>query len=220
MSVRIRGIYATALTRVLDDVVQTSPPIRERFDAEFPAAPAEVRVRTTDDRQGAGVSGDPDRVGAVVDRLRVGRDTLTWKATLPEAGVYAGEVVEELGSGAVVDCGDGEGFLPYSETTRRIETGDRLRVQVREPAPPWADDRPLLGTSVRTPGALVELVRGGTSGAGGPELADVLPTEPPDGWVASWGRESDDADLDARPPPDQGRHGGGERGRRLRRDGL
>jgi hypothetical protein len=198
MGVRIRGIYATALTRLLDDVVQASPPIRERFDADFPVTPARARVRTTGDRQGVGVSGDRDRVTAIVDRLRaVGRDTLAWEAELPEGAVYAGEVTDTLGSGAVVDCGDGDGFLPYSDTTRRIETGDRLRVQVHEPVAPWAGDRPLLGTTVRTPGALVELVRGGTSSAGGPELADVLRTDPPDGWAADWSEGSDGADLDA-----------------------
>jgi len=198
MGVRIRGIYATALTRILDDVVQASPPIRERFDAEFPVAPAEARVHTTGGRQGVGVSGDHDQVTAVVDRLRaVGRDTLAWEAALPESAVYAGEVTDTLGSGAVVDCGDGEGFLPYSATTRRIETGDRLRVQVHESVAPWAGDRPLLGTTVRTPGALVELVRGGTSSAGGPELADVLRTDPPAGWATDWSEGSDSADLDA-----------------------
>jgi hypothetical protein len=205
MTVRIRGIYATALTSLFEEVVQASPPIRERFDGDraFPTAPAEATVRTTDDRQGVAVSGDPDRVAAVTDRLRgVAVDALAWDADLPLGGVYAGEVTEELRSGAVVDCGDGAGFLPYSETERRIEAGDRLRVQVAEPAPPWADDRPLLETTVRVPGHLVDLVRGGagpTSGPGtaGPELADLVPTDPPEGWVPDWGRDSDDADLDA-----------------------
>jgi len=199
MTVRVRGVYATALTALLEDVVQASPPIRERFDADLPAEPAEASVATTDDRQGVAVSGEPDRVAAAVDRLRgVGIDTLAWEADLPLGGVYAGTVTDELRAGAVVDCG-GEGFLPYSETERHVETGDRLRVQVAEPAPPWADDRPLLGTAVRVPGHLVELVRGGTGGVGtgSPELADLVPTDPPEGWVPSWGRASEDADLDA-----------------------
>ena len=200
MTVRIRGIYATALTALLEDVVQASPPIRERFEADLPAAPAAAGVTTTGDRQGVVVSGDPDRVAGVTDRLRgVGLDTLAWVADLPLGGVYAGEVTEELRSGAVVDCADGEGVLPYAETERHIETGDRLRVQVVEPAPPWADDRPRLETTVRVPGHLVELVRGGTASVGtaSPELADLVPAEPPERWAPSWGRDSDDADLDA-----------------------
>jgi hypothetical protein len=200
MTVRIRGIYATALTALLEDVVQASPPIRERFEADLPAEPAAAGVATTDDRQGVVVSGEPDRVAATVGRLRdVGVDTLAWDAALSLGGVYAGTVTEELRPGAVVDCGDGEGFLPYSETERHVETGDSLRVQVAEPAPPWADDRPRLETTVRVPGHLVELLRDGTAGVGtaSPELADLVPAEPPEGWAPSWGRDSDDADLDA-----------------------
>jgi len=34
-------------------------------------------------------------------------------------------------------------------------------------------------------------------GSGGPELADLLPTDPPEGWASDWGRAADDADLDA-----------------------
>jgi hypothetical protein len=196
-SVRVRGIYATALTALLDGVVQASPAIRDRFESSFPAQPADVTVETTGNRQGVGVVGDPDGVEAVTGWLRgVGRDTLAWQAALPRGAVYAGEVVETLGSGALVDVGDGEGFLSYAKTARRIEEGDRLRVQVDEPRPPWSDDRPTLDTTLRVHGALVELVRGGTAGAG-PELADLVPSNPPEGWAPVWGHDSDDAGLDA-----------------------
>jgi hypothetical protein len=198
MTVRIRGIYTTALTQLLDEVVQASPPIRERFDAEFPVAPAAATVTTTDDRQGVGVVGDEERVAAVVDRLReVGIDTLAWNADLPRGAVYAGEVTETLGSGAVMDVGDGEGFLPYSKTARRIEEGDTLRVQVKEPSPPWTDGRPVLDTTLRVQAGLATLVRGKRDVASGPELADLVPTDPPEGWGIDWGRASDDAGLDA-----------------------
>ncbi|MFC7132132.1 MULTISPECIES: DUF402 domain-containing protein [Salinibaculum] len=198
MSVRIRGIYATALTHLLEDVVQASPPIRERFDGEFPQEPAAATVETTDDRQGVGVVGDRNAVERIVDRLRdLGTDALAWEASLPRGGVYAGEVTETLGSGAVVDVGDGEGFLPYSKSARRIEEDDRLRVQVTEASPPWTDGRPVLDTTVRVHGGLAGLVRGGSTPAGRPELADLVPTDPPEGWAVDWGRDSDDAGLDA-----------------------
>jgi len=199
-SVRVRGIYATALTALLDSVVQASPPIRDRFESSFSLQPAEVAVESTGDRQGVGVIGNPDGVEAVTRELcEVGRDTLAWSATLPRGAVYAGEVVETLGSGSLVDVGDGEGFLPYSKTARRVEEGDCLRVQVDEPRPPWRDGRPVMDTTLRVHGALVDLVRGGTSSAGtaGPELADLVPSDPPEGWVPVWGPDSDDAGLDA-----------------------
>jgi len=198
MTVRIRGIYATALTEHLEGVVQASPAIRERFDGDLPPAPAAARVETTSDRQGVGVHGDPDRVATVADRLAdLGLDALVWEAALPAGAVYAGEVSETLGSGAVVDVGDGAGFLPYSASARRIEEGDRLRVQVRDPAPPWVDDRPVLDTDVRIERGLLTLHRGGTESPGGPALVDVLPADPPDGWAASWDTMAEDADLDA-----------------------
>jgi len=249
-SVRIRGIYTTALTELLADegidVVQASPPIRERFDAALPPAPADATVATTDDRQGIGVVGRRAAVAAVVDAARsVGRDALAWRDPVSRDAVYAGEVTETLGSGAVVELGTGDGmgdetgdgtedettdgdgdglpvatrersgFLPYSKTDEHIEEGDRLRVQVREVAPPWGDDRPLLDTTIRVQRPLATLVRsgggasgGGASGGGtgsrsggpatgGPELADLLPTDPPEGWRVDWGRAADDADLDA-----------------------
>ncbi|RLM47650.1 DUF402 domain-containing protein [Haloarcula sp. Atlit-47R] len=205
MTVRVRGIYATALTRVLrddgHDIVQASGPIEERFDGEFADARAAVTVTTTGDQQGVGVVGDRDAAASVTDRLTaVGRDTLHWDAPTPEGAVYAGTVTETLGSGAVVDLGDGEGFLPYSSSDERVETGDALRVQVVEASAPWTDGRPVLDTTVAVRGDLLSLVRGGSgpsSGTGGPAMLDVIAADPRDGWGVSWEAASEDASFDA-----------------------
>jgi len=227
-TVRVRGIYTTALTRLFEDrglsVVQASPPIRDRFDDTFAVAPAGAAVSTTDDRQGVGIVGDTDAVAAALDAAReVGTDALAWRDPTPRGAVYAGEVVETLGSGAVVELGGGavedgvnddgkdsetdslppvagtdpEGFLPYSKTAAHVEEGDRLRVQVNEPAAPWGSGRPVLDTTVRVQAGLATLVRGSSPGGNGPELADLLPVDPPDGWGIDWDRAADDADLDA-----------------------
>ena len=201
MTVRLRGIYTTALTELFRDdpgVVQPSPPIVERFDAEFTHGPAAASVETTDDRQGVRVTGEAEAVESVRAELAaVGRDAFAWTDPTPRGAVYTGEVTETLGGGAIVDLGDGEGYLPYSAADDRIEDGDRLRVQVDEPAPPWGDDRPTLDTTVRAHGSLVTLVRGETIEHTGPELADILPADPNEGWGSSWHRHSDDAGLDA-----------------------
>jgi hypothetical protein len=199
MTVRIRGIYATALTALCDDVVQVSPAIARRFEDSFPVEYADATVETTDDRQGVGISGDSGTVTDLTATLSsVARDAFAWEADLARGGIYAGEVRETLGSGALVDCGPGTGFLPYSKTARHVETGDYLRVQVAEPSPPWAEDRPVLDTTVRVHGALASLVRGGATGeTNAPELADILPADPPEGWGVAWDRDADDADLDA-----------------------
>ena len=224
MTVRIRGIYATALTHLLEDVVQASGPIDRRFETPFPEAPAAAAVETTRDRQGVTAAGDPERVAAATDRLEdLATDVLSWDAALPQDGVFAGEVVEELGSGAIVDVGPDEGFLPYGATSRRVETGDVLRVQVAEPRAPWLDGRPVLDTGVRIRGDLVSLVRGGSSGAdgdasgrgghggggggrssggstrgslGGPAIGDLVPAEPPEGWAVRWHRTDEDVSFE------------------------
>ena len=220
MTVRVRGIYTTALTALFDDIVQASPAIAERFEDSFSMEPASVSVETTDDRQGIGLHGPPAAVADALSTVRsVGIDTLAWRAELPRGGVFAGEVVETLGSGAVVRCtsdangsgggvdlpepltavptaGDGTGFLPYSKTSRRVEEGDRLRVQVTEPNPPWSGGRPVLDTKVRVEGGLAALIRGSDPDAAGPELADILPADPPAGWGIRWEPAADDADLD------------------------
>ena len=220
---RVRGIYTTALTRLFEDrglsVVQASPPIRDRFDDEFPPEPADVAVSTTDDRQGVGLTGDGSAVATAVAEARaVGIDAMAWRDPTPRGAVYAGEVTETLGSGAVVELGgsavdesrsgsdadlppvagtDPEGFLPYSKTAAHVEAGDRLRVQVNEPAAPWGSSRPVLDTTVRVQAGLATLVRGSSPETNGPELADLLPVDPPEGWGIDWGRAADDADLDA-----------------------
>ena len=204
MSVRVRGIYATAVTRLLDraghDVVQASGPIEARFETDFPPERAAVCVETTDDQQGVCVVGDPDAATAVREQVTgLGRDTLWWADPTPEGAVYAGKVGETLGSGAVVALGDGEGFLPYANSPDRVETGDRVRVQVTAASAPWTDGRPVLDTAIAVRGAVLTLTRGQstTTTAAGPAMLDVVDADPRDGWGVSWGEASDDASFDA-----------------------
>jgi hypothetical protein len=201
-AVRVRGIYTTALTELLREpatVVQASPPIRERFDADFPLAPAAATVETTADRQGVTVSGRRGAVERVRDRLLgVSRDTLAWDDAAPEAAVFDGLVTDTLGSGAVVDLGDAEGFLPFDAADGYVESGDRVRVQVRRPEAPWSDRRAELATNTAVPGELCRLVRGsGSAAAGAARLEDLLPVDVPDGWAVRWGRDEDEASMDA-----------------------
>ncbi|MEF8882865.1 MAG: DUF402 domain-containing protein [Halapricum sp.] len=200
--VRVRGIYTTALTRALTlrdgfEVVQASPAIVDRFDREFDCSPADATVWTTDDRQGVGVVGPA--APSVRDRLTgVDRDTLTWGDGAPRGAVVDATVTETKGSGAILDLGERSGFLPFSNSDEHVSTGDDLRVQVIEPRPPWDDGRPVLDTTFRVQRPLVTLVRDGALGSSGqPELADLLSTDPPEGWRTRWAHAADDAGLDA-----------------------
>ncbi|MFW6018110.1 MAG: DUF402 domain-containing protein [Halapricum sp.] len=200
--VKIRGIYTTALTRLLAssdgfEVVQSSPPIDDRFDREFDLAPAEATVFASDDRQGVGI------VGATAPEIRqqlveVAVDTLTWRDPAARGSVWDATITETKGSGAFVDLGERSGFLPFSNTDDHVDAGDAVRVQVVEPRAPWDGGRPVVDTTVRVQRPLVTLVRDGAiEGRGSPELVDLLSTEPPEGWRAKWSRAADEAGLDA-----------------------
>ena len=182
MNARVRGIYATALTRLVlgadHAVVDASGPIRRRFDAGFSVAPPDATVSTTDDRQGVGVAGDPDAVATLRDLLvDVGIDALAWTDPTPVGTVLDGEVTETLGGGAVLDLAVGpddsgssghgadasdpvEGYLPYERVDARIEAGDRVRAQVTASAAPWSSRRPDLDTELRVGTGLVTVEPG------------------------------------------------------------
>lgn len=211
---RVRGIYATALTRLLNDdgleVVQASDPIRERFEAEsFAAAPADVSLETTRDRQGVEVSGDPDAVATAVSRLEeLAVDTFCWDDDVPRGAVFDAEVLEaDGGGGAVVDLGDGRrGYLEYDDVDGYVDSGNRYRVQVREATPPWDDDDPRVAPGLEAAGGLCTLSRArsgvsaGLRGERAEELVgmtDLLSVDVPEGWGLRWHRPAADADLAA-----------------------
>ncbi|WP_049984098.1 DUF402 domain-containing protein [Halorubrum sp. BV1] len=225
MNVRIRGIYTTAITRLLLDagheVVDASGPIRRRFEAEFPTAPPDVRVETTADRQGVGAHGDPEAIADLREHIgEIGLDTLAWTDPAPTGTVLDGEVTETLGGGAVVRLRVGtdetesggdkgskttEGYLPYGTVDDHVETGDPVRVQVREPAAPWTDRRPTLDGALRLGGDLVSLepgsgtrvdVRNDETARELAGMVDLLGLEPPEGWRAVWKSSAVDAGTD------------------------
>ncbi|MFC6719383.1 DUF402 domain-containing protein [Natrialbaceae archaeon GCM10025810] len=216
--VRVRGIYTTALTRLLSassassggfEVVQPSQPIRERFDEAFDHRPADVSIETTRDRQGLEVSGDPEAVEAVAAELEsVGIDAFRWDGGIPRGAAFDAEVLEAGGgSGAVVGLGEGRrGYLKYDDVDGYVDAGNRYRVQVAEPAPPWDDDRPRVRPSLAVEGGLCTLSRDRTGvsaalrGDRANELVgmtDLLAVDVPEGWGLRWERAAADADLEA-----------------------
>jgi hypothetical protein len=209
--VRVRGIYATALTALLreagHEVVQASPPIRERFEGEFPLAPHDVRAETTADRQGIEVSGTA--VETVCGELAaVARDAFDWSDPVPRGAVFDALVDRDAGGGAVLDLGEGrEAYLPYDSVDDYVEAGDVRRVQIRDPAPPWSDDRAIATLEIVAQSGPAALVRGadatvvdtpdGTAEHELVRLTDLLPTDVPEGWGVRWTYAADDAGMDA-----------------------
>lgn len=212
--VRIRGIYTTALTRLVLNagwrVVDPSGPIRRRFETEFDAAEQTLSVTMTADRQGIGVTGLPTAVDDAAELFSVGIDTLSWRDPAPKNAVFDGEVTETRRRGAVVDCGEFSGYLPFRNTDHHVDSGDLIRVQVRESAAPWTDDRPVLDTDRRVSTPLVTLLP--ESGAPTVEsrdeaaarellgMTELLGIAPPDGWRIRWSHTATAAPLDVLKP--------------------
>ncbi|MFB6082587.1 MAG: DUF402 domain-containing protein [Halanaeroarchaeum sp.] len=212
-TVRVRGIYATAITRVLaaedPTVVQASSPIRRRFDADFADDPADVAVGMTRDRQGVGVTGTPDGVASVRSLLAdVAIDAFDWADAAAPGAVFDGEVVDTNDGGAIVSLAEGrEGFLPFGAVDGYVDDGDEVRVQVHEPRAPWDRGRPVLGTTIEVPGDVASLVSGVDAlvadtpdGSAEHELVrttELLSTDVPDDWGVRWERAAEDVSVEA-----------------------
>jgi protein associated with RNAse G/E len=210
VSMRIRGIYATALTAALDEVgtvVDASSTIRDRFDRSFEVTEPAVDIETTADRQGITVVGDADSVSTVREHLETEHlDTLSWPAVTPRDAVCLGTVVGTTGGGAIVDLGPQEGYLPFDAVDAYVEEGDTLHVRVARPTPPWSDDRPVLSTDLQIGGTLATLVWDVSAQVVGTpdresdrELAritELLDVDVPAGWGIRWERSAIDADLE------------------------
>ena len=211
--VRIRGIYTTALTRLLADegnqVVQASPVIRDRFDEVFATRPADVRIETTRDGQGVELSGPPAAIDRLADRLSsVAIDAFAWAESVPRGAVYDVEVLDaDGGRGGVVDLGQGRrGYLRYDDVDGYVDAGNRYRVQVSEPTPPWSTDRPRVTPTLAVENGLCTLttdrsgvsadVRDRTRAEELVGMTDLLSATVPDGWGLRWQPSAAAADLD------------------------
>ncbi len=212
MKLRLRGIYATALTHLaLDaghDVVQASPAIASRFDTPMPSLPADVAVEQAPDRQGVVLTGSDSAVTEAAEMFAsVAIDTLVIPDPTPTAAIFDGIVDRTKGSGAVLTLpGGAEGFLPFDAAEGYVDVGDHLRVQVQTPEPPWTDRAPRLCTTIEAPRPLVTLRRdtdgptAATDGEQAMELVrstELLSTTAPDGWGIHWERDAVDASFEA-----------------------
>ncbi|MFB6196684.1 MAG: RNA-binding protein, partial [Halobacteriaceae archaeon] len=180
----------TSKLREIATVVSASRPIQSRFEGEFPIEPADVRIDTSADRQGISITGSEDQVSSLTDELPKRVDTFRWTDSTPEGAIFDGTVIEDAGGGAVIDLGDRNGYLPYANVEEFIDSGDRVRVQVRDPIPPWQQSRPLLDARIRSKGTICTLVRDASTSVietpeGAEELANItnlVDVDIPDGW--------------------------------------
>lgn len=179
-SVRIRGIYTTALTaRWLDrgcGIVDPSPPIADRFDEDFHEGPADVTVRSSADDLGVGLHGPPAAVADLAEDLAtLGSDTFVLDDPLAVDTIVAGTVDRTNEGGAILELPDGEGFLPFRLSDGYVDEGDEVLVHVLDAVAPWRSDRrPVLSMIPRVEGHALAVTAGSVDERTDEELATVL----------------------------------------------
>ena len=134
--VRIRGVYATALTKLLLDagfkIVQPSEKIRERFNLENNFEPMDLNVDDKNDKQGVIAVGNPDATmefkKIITEELE---DAIIRVYPISIHAIYKGKVLEAwLDGGGLIDLGSKIGVLDKCESLNPEEK--EVLVQVKE----------------------------------------------------------------------------------------
>ncbi|MBU7030281.1 MAG: ribonuclease E/G [Theionarchaea archaeon] len=147
-TVRIRGIYSTALTKVLAGrgygICQVSPMIRDRLEIKSLDSPPDIDIRHTYNRQGISIVAGGDVLNTFLEDMREAFvDVFVIPSGIDLYGVYKGR---NLGKGEI-DMG---GFFGYLED--RTSERDVL-VQVSE-----IRNRPILTTKISFSGNYAILI--------------------------------------------------------------
>ncbi len=160
VSVRVRGIYATALSKLLLDegfkLAEASEKVRSRLDVEFDTTPCDVTVKDTENPDEILVIGFPGEAKRVLEVLvKKLRYVYKWESKVELHSVYVGIVVERHGDFCLVDIGPLKGQLyPCRE-----EAGSRVVVGVKKP-PVRSGETLVLTRNFRLVGKYVALIHG------------------------------------------------------------
>ncbi|MEM2849738.1 MAG: DUF402 domain-containing protein [Candidatus Bathyarchaeia archaeon] len=136
MKAYLRGIYSTALTKLLlDEGFEISYPSRSIFNrfkiVDLNVKP-DVTIIETSDKQGVLVKGLPENVEkagkVIVERLKY---VIVKKSPVNVGSVYRGLAVGDVNGGALIDLGSFKGLLRDAEG---LKTGDETLVQVAHPS--------------------------------------------------------------------------------------
>lgn len=121
LSAKVRGIYSTALTRLLldngFDIVQPSMAIKQRFGLPENTAPSDIKIKDRYNLQGVRALGTANALSAFQSILHSSfEDVITRRWPVSVAGIYKGEIVDEDEYAIYVNIDHGiVGKLPKSE---------------------------------------------------------------------------------------------------------
>lgn len=158
--VRVRGMYATAISKILLDagfkLVEASEKIRERLGVGFNVSPCDVTVKDTNSPDELLVVGFPREAKLVYETLlKKLTYVFKWESSLDLHGVYLGRVTDKQGDVCTVDVGIAKGYLsPCKEGI-----GSEVLVGVKKP-PVKPGERPQLTKNFRLIGKYLAIVHG------------------------------------------------------------
>jgi len=151
MKALIRGIYSTALTKLLlennFEIVQPSLTIKERFKLPDNPETPDVKIKDRYDLQGMRALGISDSVNAIQHILHSKlEDVVTRKWTVSIDGVYKGKIVSSDESLVYIDLGNNVvGWLPKYEFSNNNEESIIVQVERRR----IGAKHPLLTTNLK-----------------------------------------------------------------------
>jgi Ribonuclease G/E len=197
MKAKVRGLYSTALTKLLLDggfeIVQPSATMRNRFGLSDDSAPPDVKIKDRYDLQGVRALGSYAAVGELQSLLHSKlEDSLTRKWRVSVDGIYVGKVTESDERTVYVDIGEGlMGKLSKSETAK-IVGGNQVIVQVERRR--IGAKYPTLTTDLKIVGRYAILTQNSKVGvslkirdlATRTELYALGKNLAPDGWGLIW----------------------------------
>jgi len=159
--VRIRGIYATALTKLLmergHEIVQPSEKIARRFNLVVDNSPSNVTVKDSDDGDGVVVTGFPRETREVFNELSSSIPyVFKYLSRIELHSVYLARVVESRSDECIVETGDFKAEL--SPCKRSM--GDKVIVGVRR-APLYPGERVVLSEGFRLTADLLPVLKSG-----------------------------------------------------------
>lgn len=193
--VKVRGIYSTALTKLLLDkgfeIVQPSPTIKERFRLAENQEPPDLKIKDRYDLQGTRVLGTREAVEAFHSILHSAfEDAVTRKWRVSVNSIYKGKVTEADEHTIYVDIGVATGKLPRFETVNTKQK--QLVVQVERKR--IGTKQPVLTTKLKIIGKYAILAQSSKTGVSlkirdlnkRAELYGLGKELAPNGWGIIW----------------------------------
>jgi Ribonuclease G/E len=156
---RIRGVYSTALTRLLLDhgfeIVQPSVAMKERFGIEERNEPPNLDVRDRRDRQGVRALGRAESISAFRSMLQSNlHDVVIREWSVTANGIYKGLLETETAGSFLVDIGPVTGRI----AKREVSNLDKKQLMVQVERRKVGARRPALTMEVKIPGKYAILI--------------------------------------------------------------